>query len=383
MSVDFNSLLLAMGFAGACLVVTLLVTWVSARSESFMLTWVGGVTLIVIAVFLYSVYLRKPENLLAAAAFGLLMAGLSLLAGASTHFRTGKFPFRLVAVAVGVSAIAVTTPFLLGYDGLGFIAANIGAATLLVATGIGYWRGRAEAPLPLLTISILYVITGGTFLLCAGVLIADGDIVIGHAPVNWAEDISLLVSIAAVCGIGAMSLSLNQARLARSHLHDARTDMHTGLLNRRALFDTHGEAPLAPNTAVIVFDLDDFKGINDRYGHAAGDAVLTRFAAVLRSEIRAGDTAARIGGEEFAVVMPGTTPMQASVMAERVRGVFAAAMVETDGGRVSCTVSAGVAFAMDGRQQLERVIGRADSALYDAKRGGRNRVATDGFRRAG
>ena len=82
-------------------------------------------------------------------------------------------------------------------------------------------------------------------------------------------------------GIGALSLALNQGRIARHHQLEAQTDALTGLLNRRALFDLHGKTPIGAFTAVVVFDLDGFKAINDQYGHAAGDEVLKVFAAEL------------------------------------------------------------------------------------------------------
>lgn len=382
MAVDYGSLLLAMGFAGACLVLTLLVTWASARTESFMLTWVWGVSLIVGAVFLYGIYIRNADMGLATVSLGMLLVGLALLVGAAEHFRTAIFPAGRTIVAIAVS-LGVTLPgFFLGYDGVGFMMANFAAGALLLAAAAAYWQGRQEAPIAIASLTVLYSITGLSFLLCGFVLVTQGQVKIGHAPNNWAEDLNILVCIAAVCCIGAVSLALNQTRLARSHRRDALTDAHTGLLNRRALFDAYGDAPLTASTAVIVFDLDNFKDINDRFGHAVGDRVLTEFAAVLRAAIRDTDVAARIGGEEFAVVMPEATPTMAAIIAERIRAAFSVNRIDTGKGRLACTVSAGVAIAMDSAQPLDRVISRADNALYDAKRGGRNRVASDELRRA-
>ncbi|TGP39692.1 GGDEF domain-containing protein, partial [bacterium M00.F.Ca.ET.229.01.1.1] len=93
-----------------------------------------------------------------------------------------------------------------------------------------------------------------------------GRLVLGHAPSNWAEDLSLIIVIASMTGIGGLSLALNQGRLAQHHRRNALTDPLTGLLNRRALFDLHGEAPVGAFMAVVVFDLDGFKAINDEFG---------------------------------------------------------------------------------------------------------------------
>ncbi|TGR62438.1 GGDEF domain-containing protein, partial [Mesorhizobium sp. M2D.F.Ca.ET.223.01.1.1] len=102
---------------------------------------------------------------------------------------------------------------------------------------------RAEAPVHLIGVSLLYSLTAASFVLCAAVLAWDGKLVLGHAASNWAEDLSLVIVIASMTGIGALSLALNQGRLARHHQREAQTDALTGLLNRRALFDLHGKTP--------------------------------------------------------------------------------------------------------------------------------------------
>ena len=161
-----------------------------------------------------------------------------------------------------------------------------------------------------------------------------------------------MISIATLTGIGALSLALNQWRLAQNHRRDALTDAQTGLLNRRALFDAYSE--VAAETAVIVFDLDRFKGVNDKFGHAVGDEVLARFAAAIKRNVRDTDTAARLGGEEFAVLLPGATAETGAIIAERIRAGFAGEVVETDKGVLKCTVSAGVIFVAHGGQSLDR-----------------------------
>ena len=186
------------------------------------------------------------------------------------------------------------------------------------------------------------------------VLAWDGKLVLGHAPSNWAEELSLIIVIASMTGIGALSLALNQGRLARHHRHNALTDPLTGLLNRRALFDLHGDAPVGAFTAVVVFDLDNFKAINDEFGHATGDEVLKVFAKELAGNLRPADVAARMGGEEFALVLKRTLPETVEDTAERIRAAFAARRIETETGSLTCTVSAGFAFGSQGRHQLRQ-----------------------------
>ena len=149
------------------------------------------------------------------------------------------------------------------------------------------------------------------------------------------------------------------------------TDPLTGLANARS-FDPVLERELAiarregQPVAVIMLDLDDFKGFNDRYGHQAGDDLLRRAARAWRSAIRVNDVLARYGGEEFAVLLAGCEVDVAMDIAERLR------QATIDEVRVSIGVA-----RWDGSETAEKLIARADSALYDAKRAGRNQVHGD------
>jgi len=183
--------------------------------------------------------------------------------------------------------------------------------------------------------------------------------------------------IAGITGIGALSLGLKNARAARRHRLEAQTDVLTGLLNRRALFERMAEPAALRGGAVIIFDLDNFKAVNDRYGHAAGDEVLRRFADALRLNIREGDIAARTGGEEFVLVLRKASLPLAASTAERIRAIFAESRVDTEKGPVWAAASAGVALATDDGENFEAALNRADVSLYRAKAGGRNRVVTE------
>jgi len=381
MSLDYNSLLLAVGFSAACLCMTLFGIWLTARSEKFLLTWAVSVLLIVADVFAYQAYIDTPGRLLGLATFTFLLLGFATMLGAAHQFTTGRSPLPRIAIGAGVSLAIALPAMALGYDGLGFMLENSFAALLLFATAVEYWRGRAESPAPIIGVAALYSITAISFVMCAAVLAWNGELVLGHAPSNWAEDLSLVIVIASMTGIGALSLALNQGRLAQHHRRNALTDPLTGLLNRRALFDMHGGTPVNAFTAVVVFDLDGFKAINDEFGHAAGDEVLKVFAEELSGSLQAHDAAARLGGEEFALVLKRTLPEKVEFTAERIRAAFAARRIETETRPLSCTVSAGYAFGSADGMSFDKVLSAADKALYAAKRGGRNRVLA--FRRAG
>ncbi|MBY3225272.1 GGDEF domain-containing protein [Rhizobium leguminosarum] len=374
MMLDYNSLLMALGVSAACLAVTLMGSWLVRRSETVLLTATVGLVLVVSGIFVYSAYVSMPEKWLGIANFVLFHAGFATIWGAGKQFLTGRVSLLAIAIRALAAMVFSVVPMLSGYDGLAFIADNLAIALLLFATARQYWLARAEAPAPLLGITALYTLTAISFVLCAAVLISDGKLVLGHAPSNWAEDLSLAVCIAGMTGIGALSLALHQWRLAARHRLDAITDPLTGLLNRRALFDQYGTRPMGTTTAVIVFDIDHFKSVNDRFGHAAGDRVLNIFAGELSAHCRTGDTAARLGGEEFVLVLKEIMPGRAELTAERIRRAFEAREIHIDDEVLTCTVSVGVAPGRSKSLDFDAMLSAADKALYVAKRAGRNRV---------
>jgi diguanylate cyclase (GGDEF)-like protein len=158
----------------------------------------------------------------------------------------------------------------------------------------------------------------------------------------------------------------------------ASTDYLTGLLNRRAFLE-HAlklaalQARRREPLTVLIFDLDHFKSINDRFGHGIGDDVLKLFAEVARKSLRTNDIVARLGGEEFAAIVPATTDI-ATMIANRLRVAFQNAAVTVGGYDIGATVSVGAATALPPVTDIDALIARADEALYRAKRDGRNRL---------
>jgi diguanylate cyclase (GGDEF)-like protein len=150
----------------------------------------------------------------------------------------------------------------------------------------------------------------------------------------------------------------------------ARTDALTGALNRQGLAARAGGVAEA---GIIVADLDHFKAINDRFGHAAGDAVLRDFAGRAAALLPEGGHLARLGGEEFGIVLPGHDDNATAYLAERLRRAVGTVPVLWRESAVPITVSIGVAMLGAG-ETLNESLERADGALYDAKTGGRNRV---------
>jgi len=334
-------------------------------------------------VLAYWTYVQSPSIPLLAFVMAFLAAGLATLYGAARQFCRSLSPFGS-SLAGGGAIVALEAPLLVaGYDGAAMMVENSGALALLCMTAWVYLRHRADAPIQMVALAAMYTACGISFGLCGLMLVLDGQWVIGHAPKNWAEDLSIMVAVASMTGIGALSLALNQTRNAARHRAAALTDPLTGAMNRRALFTRYEGRSFGPYMAVVMFDLDHFKGINDTYGHAAGDRVLLTFADVARRHLRAGDDLARLGGEEFAAVMPRITEEQVQAVARRICEDFAAAGLVTDRGLLSCTVSAGIGFGTVEGTDLEDVLHRADAALYAAKRNGRNRIEYENWRLVG
>ncbi|MCB1561771.1 MAG: GGDEF domain-containing protein, partial [Xanthomonadales bacterium] len=124
-------------------------------------------------------------------------------------------------------------------------------------------------------------------------------------------------------------------------------------------------------------DLDHFKRINDRLGHPAGDMVLRQFGAILRDHVRADDVAARIGGEEIAVLLPETALDHARDYSERLRETVAATRFDAAGEQLEVTISIGLALIAEGRDSVSTLMRSADRGLYRAKSEGRNRVRSE------
>ncbi len=158
-------------------------------------------------------------------------------------------------------------------------------------------------------------------------------------------------------------------------------DHLTSVLNRRCFLERAERELLRQvrrggRCCIAMVDADYFKAVNDRYGHAAGDAALRAIADVLQTETHEDDLVGRLGGEEFGVFMPETSPELAEQVAERLRAGVAALQVEHEGQHIPLTVSIGIAES--GTADLQQLLLHADAALYDAKHSGRNRVCRSG-----
>ena len=199
---------------------------------------------------------------------------------------------------------------------------------------------------------------------------------------DWLQTASLVVVFATLAVEALLIFRPMVRRIARytqTLLQMAATDPLTGALNRRS-FTERAQAELGrakrygrPST-LLAIDADRFKSVNDRYGHAGGDAVLKAFVEAVGTCLRPSDLLGRIGGEEFVVLLAETGIEGAEVAAERIRERVAGLEVESAADRIRFTISVGVAAVGEGRDALANALERADVAVYSAKDLGRNRV---------
>jgi len=196
--------------------------------------------------------------------------------------------------------------------------------------------------------------------------------------------IATQVSQALVSSMLAMALMVAAALDLITELRtESHTDTLSGLRNRRG-FEEKAESVLRSSfarnlpVALLVADLDHFKRINDTLGHVVGDGVIVAFGRLLGAAAGTGMVSGRIGGEEFAVLMPGAGAAEARAFAEKIRCAFRAAAIDGITDDLRPTVSVGIHIAAAGTGDLSSLVRHADGALYDAKRSGRDCVRVSG-----
>jgi diguanylate cyclase (GGDEF)-like protein len=260
------------------------------------------------------------------------------------------------------------------------LAASWLTAELAIAASVALTGGPASAAvdwlvLPVVTLAARFDVRGVT----AGTVMAAGLIVASTLGVHPAYVVAhpqhLVFPLALLGGLSMLSVALMRSDL--HHRSASVIDPLTTMLNRNALASrvkelSHQARIVKQPIGVILGDLDCFKQVNDRHGHAAGDGVLQDVAYSLRKQLRAFDLAYRLGGEEFLVLLPGADAQRATIIAEELRCAVAA---DPQGG-LPVTMSFGVTGSPPGEFDYEKAIVLADRALYQAKAAGRNRVET-------
>jgi diguanylate cyclase (GGDEF)-like protein len=310
---------------------------------------------------------------LALNAVGFAACGMVWSAARVFHGRKPNLPGLVLGAMVWVAAVMTLKPE------ASAIRFMIGAAIVAIyatLTAAQLWSERRKTlqrRWPAIVVPVLHGFVLMLPILLGGLLRPHDAAFAGSI---WVTVFSIELVLYAVATVFVIFMLVSE-RVVTAHKTAASTDPLTGMFNRRGFAEATSrvierEANAGRPVTVLIFDLDHFKSINDRFGHSAGDEILKLFATVVLSTLRITDLSGRVGGEEFAALLP--CPLEEGVIAaERVREAFADSGIVVEDGPVDTTVSIGVAGGPAGTE-LEVLLAAADSALYQAKRNGRNRV---------
>jgi diguanylate cyclase (GGDEF)-like protein len=375
MQLDLPTLMVMQSFALTCSGSILLFAWLQNRIVSALALW--GFANIIAAAGILSLMLGFTLHQQAWLAIGGILLPLqsSLIWKAARIIDSKPAPLVLAVLGPVIVALAGSVPGLRNIAGSLSLIAGV-VYSLATATTLWPDKERLAARWPLIVLSAAHA---------AALLIGAYSTVAGSTSQDIVPSITSLFgfiyfeSIVFALGTSVFVLVLVKERNEAAGMTAGRTDPLTGIANLIAFRESagrvlercrHESAPVS----VIMFDLDRFKAVNDRYGHAVGDAVIRKFCEVTAAALRPNDLFGRIGGEEFAVVLPGSSIEAACARAERIRAAFAEGCRFVRNYQVNATVSGGVSVSVNAEETLEALLEYSDVALYGAKTEGRNRI---------
>lgn len=378
MALDVHTLFFLTMYVEAILGLLLLLAWVQNPGTRALAWWGSAHLLRSLSVALYGMYGSVPGLVAIEMAGVLLFTSYGLTwAGARVFDNRSPNPVWLMSGAVLWLLASQFAGFISSGDLRNLLSAGI-IAGFSWAAAWELWRGRTEALVSRWPAIVLLFAQGVLFLVRSPLTASaqlGSDHVLASAWLTVLSAESLLFSIS----IAFVALAIGKERSEQGHRVAARVDPLTGLANRRAFLadgDTIARHQFSRGRPVAVFliDLDHFKAVNDKYGHAMGDRVLKLFAEICGEKLRASDLVGRLGGEEFAVLISDATRDNAFLVAERIRTAFQDAGRMVKGEPLAATLSIGVSISQDPEQNFETMLSQADQALYRAKGRGRNRV---------
>ena len=375
MQLDLPTLMVMQSFALTCAGSILLFAWLQNRIVPALVLW--GIANIIAGAGILSLMLGFTLHQQAWLAIGGILLPLQsgLIWKAARIIDSKPAPLVLAVLGPVIVALAGIVPGLRNIAGsLSLIAGAV--YSLATATTLWPTKKRLAARWPLIVLSAAHA---------AALLIGAYSTVAGSTSQDIVPSITSLFgfiyfeSIIFALGTSVFVLVLVKERNEAAGMTAGRTDPLTGIANLTAFRESaarvlercrHESAPVS----VMMFDLDRFKAVNDRYGHAVGDAVIRKFCEVTAAALRPNDLFGRIGGEEFAVVLPGSSIEAACARAERIRAAFAEGCRFVRNHQVNATVSGGVSVSVNAEETLEALLEYSDVALYGAKAKGRNRI---------
>ena len=379
MGLDVNTLFLITIYVEAMLGLLLLFAWVQNSGIHAVAWWGCAHLLRAGSIALFGMYGSVPDAISIDLANALLFTAFAVTwSGARVFDGRAPEPMYIVGGAILWILVSRTSSFVDSLDAKVLLASGIIAAYTW-ATAYEFWRGRSE-PLVSRWPAICMLFTHGALFLLRTPLAQ----VLPWSPTSqvfdsvWLTVLSfeaLLFTIA----IAFILLAMAKERTELRHKTAALVDPLTGIANRRAFLEEVLELSKRQQTegrsaAVLLADLDHFKSINDRFGHAVGDQVLQIFAAAASAKLGPCDLIGRLGGEEFAMVIYDAGHDKGLAIAERIRMSFETAAADVNGRAIGGTVSMGMALAETSLFDIPALLAQADEALYCAKERGRNRV---------
>lgn len=378
MTIDIPTLFLVLMLNCLLVGIIFLAAWFSSRGP--MQIRIGTAALMMAAgVLLLALRGRIPDRLSIDVANAIIFLALGLAWAGVRIFHGRPAPVALVLAGGAVWLAACAVPaFHASFAARMALGAAIAAAYALAA-GFEFAGKESEHLKARRPIAILLFFHGAVLIL-RGAYAVLGPPSAGLLEGSWLQNLLLAEPAVMLVALSLLGVGLVRERTEVALRRTAETDDLTGVLNRRAIF---GDAPAVVaeaarhgrSIALLLFDLDHFKTINDRFGHSVGDETLRAFARIAGKSIRATDFFGRIGGEEFAALLPGADEQTARFIAERIRLDFSRTALVPVG--AAATVSAGVAAAKAADTDFQTLYARADKALYEAKRAGRDRVIGD------
>jgi len=380
MNLDVNTLFLVTIYVEAILGLLLLFAWVQNTAIHAVAWWGFADLLRAASIVLFGMFGSVPDLISIDLANAMLFTAFALTwTGARVFDHRRPLPILMFGGAA-LWLIASRIPAVANWWDLRVLL-SCGIITAYTwATAYEFWRGRSEALVSRWPAIFMLFAHGALYLLRTpfGARLPwspTGKEVFDSVWMTVLSFEALLFTIS----IAFILLAMAKERTEHRHKTAALVDPLTGIANRRA-FLQDSEAQLKRQAAdphpvaVMLLDLDNFKSINDRFGHAVGDRVLMRFAEVANGCMRRADLFGRLGGEEFAAVLVDATRERALMVAEQIRTSFANATYELDGRPIVATVSIGVVISYDAVLDISALLAQADHALYRAKDNGRNRI---------
>lgn len=358
--------------------VLFLVFWISGRRANGFAWWSLALLLGGIAGAVFVTRGFAPEFFTIGIGVAALVAAFDCCWQGARTF-AGRRPFHVtLALPMLWLAICFVPGFMANIEQRVVVSSAM-VAPLTALSAFEFWRDRGEA-LPSRWTVIFIFASLSLFFLARIVVVDIAPFPFGALPAHGASvaafNLYLLLHTILLC---VLLVAMSKERLELEQRTQAQTDSLTGALNRLA-FMTRGVRLVLRHQrrrdplCLLFIDLDHFKSLNDQYGHSGGDDVLVKFVAVVHDTIRPTDFLFRIGGEEFCCLLPYTRTEAARVVAERIRARIEETAVSIAGTPVKVTVSIGIASTEAFGHDVDALLRRADMAVYEAKRQGRNRV---------